>query len=191
MNLKDAEKKAKRKFWLGLVGTIVFGFTTVIALLKSFYVSFRDLGVIGQNISDLIGKFINFIYSHTDFVPLFWDVIWEKLPMLDLQNFAQVDNYYFFGLFAAALVSFTQIQDSFWIRSRINKAKRKIEDELLERDIKKQSGLVEAQNKNILELEINVGSPDPWYKRPLGIIAIGLFVAIVGRIAVSIMGING
>jgi len=191
VKLRDSEKAARIKFWLGSIGALVFGFTTLIALLKSIYISFRDMGTIGSNLSELVGKLINFIYSKTDFLPIFWDTIWVKLPILDAQNLLQESNYYFFGLFAATLISIIQIQDSFWIRSKINKAKRKIDDELLERDIKKQSGLVEGKKPDILELEINIGSPDPWYKRPSGIIAIGLFVAIVGRIIASVLGVNG
>ena len=191
MKLRDSEKTARIKFWLGSIGALVFGFTTLIALLKSIYVSLRDMGAIGSYLSELVGKLINIIYSHTDFLPIFWDTIWVKLPILDTHNLLQESNYYFFGLFATTLISIIQIQDSFWIRSKINKAKRKIDDELLERDIKKQSGLVEGNKPDILELEINIGSPDPWYKRPYGIIAIGLFVAIVGRIIASVLGVNG
>ena len=191
MKLRDSEKTARIKFWLGSIGALVFGFTTLIALLKSIYVSLRDMGTIGSNLSDLVGKLINYIYSYTDFLTIFWDTVWVKLPILDTRNLLQESNYYFFGLFAATLISIIQIQDSFWIRSKINKAKRKIDDELLERDIKKQSGLIEGKKPDILELEINIGSPDPWYKRPSGIIAIGLFVAIVGRIVASFLGVNG
>lgn len=191
MKLRDYEKTARIKFWLGSIGALVFGFTTLIALLKSIHISFRDMGAIGSYLSDLVGKLINFIYSYTDFLPIFWDAMWVKLPIVDAQNLLQESNYYFFGLFAATLISIIQIQDSFWIRSKINKAKRKIDDELLERDIKKQSGLIEGKKPDILELEINIGSPDPWYKRPSGIIAIGLFVAIVGRIFALVLGVNG
>lgn len=191
MKLRDSEKKARLKFWLGSIGALAFGFTTLIALLKSIHVSLSDMGTIGSNLSDLVGKLINFIYSYTDFLPIFWDTVWVKLPILDTRNLLQESNYYFFGLFAVTLISIIQIQDSFWIRSKINKAKRKIDDELLERDIKKQSGLIEGGKPDILELEINIGSPDPWYKRPSGIIAIGLFVAIVGRIIASFLGVNG
>ena len=191
MKLRDSEKTARMKFWLGSIGALVFGFTTLIALLKSIYISLRDMGTIGSNLSDLVGKLINYIYSYTDFLTIFWDTIWVKLPILDTQNILQESNYYFFGLFAATLISIMQIQDSFWIRSKINKAKRKIDDELLERDIKKQSGLIEGKKPDVLELEINIGSPDPWYKRPSGIIAIGLFIAIVGRIVASFLGVNG
>jgi len=191
VKLRDSEKTARMKFWLGSIGALVFGFTTLIALLKSIYISLRDMGTIGSNLSDLVGKLINYIYSYTDFLTIFWDTIWVKLPILDTQNILQESNYYFFGLFAATLISIMQIQDSFWIRSKINKAKRKIDDELLERDIKKQSGLIEGKKPDVLELEINIGSPDPWYKRPSGIIAIGLFIAIVGRIVASFLGVNG
>jgi len=191
VKLRDSEKKARLKFWLGSIGALAFGFTTLIALLKSIHVSLSDMGTIGSNLSDLVGKLINFIYSYTDFLPIFWDTVWVKLPILDTRNLLQESNYYFFGLFAVTLISIIQIQDSFWIRSKINKAKRKIDDELLERDIKKQSGLIEGGKPDILELEINIGSPDPWYKRPSGIIAIGLFVAIVGRIIASFLGVNG
>jgi hypothetical protein len=191
VKLKEYEKRARFKFWFGLVGSIVFGFTTIIALLKSLYVSFGEIGGFVQGLSELVGKLINLIYNYTDFLTFFWDVIWKKLPIFDPLNLAQENNYYFFALFAATLFSITQVQDSFWIRSKINESKRKIEDELLERDIKKQSGLIDTNKTDILELEINVGSPDSWYKRPLGMIVIGLFVAIVGKIIVSIIGVDG
>lgn len=191
MKYKDLRKKARNKFWIGISGTLVFGFTVLIAFLKSIHVSFKGQAVIGDTLSELIGTLINFIHSYTDFASIFWEKVWPILPILNPLHLLQESNYYFFTLVAVALFFYIQLQDSFWLSSKANKILREVEDEELKRDIKKQRGHIEGPRPDILELDINVSNPDPWFKRPLGILAIGLIVAVFGKVITSILGVNG
>jgi hypothetical protein len=41
-----------------------------------------------------------------------------------------------------------------------------------------------------MELEINLKSnPDPWYKKPTGIVIIGIMGTIIGRIIAKVLGV--
>ena len=191
MKYKDLKKKARNQFWIGISGTIVFGFTAFIAFLKSIHISFKGQPFIGDVLSGLIGDLIKFINSYTEFASIFWEKAWPILPILNPLNLLQESNYCFFALLAVTLFFYIQLQDSFWLSSKANKIQREIEDEELKRDMKKQRGHIEGPRPDILELDINVSNPDPWFKRPLGILAIGLTIAVLGKAIASILGING
>jgi hypothetical protein len=191
MKYKDLRNKARNKFWIGISGTIVFGFAVFIAFLKSIHVSFKGQDFIGDKLSGLIGDLISFIYSYTDFATIFWEKAWPILPIFNIFHLFQESNYYFFALLAVTLFFYIQLQDSFWLSSKANKILREVEDEELKRDIKKQRGHIEEPRPDILELEINVSNPDPWFKRPLGMFAIGLTIAVLGKAITSILGISG
>lgn len=190
MNLKDSKKNARIKFWVGLLGSIIFGFTTIMTFLKNMYNAFLNMGDIGMGMGSLIEKIINFIYNNTYFITIFWELIWEKLPIFNIHNILQESNFYFLALITATLIFIIQIQEPSWINTRIRIAKRKIADELLERDIKKHSGLIDVRKDDILELEINIDNPTSWYQRPFGQVVIGLVITIVGGIVLSIIGIS-
>jgi hypothetical protein len=191
MKFKDLKTKAKRKFWVGMLGTLILGFISLIAFLKSLHVSFDGQGSFGNHLSALIGKLINFIYSYTDFISIFWNKVWPALPILNPLNLFQESNYYFFALLAATLFFFIQLQESFWLNAKINKILREVEDEELKGDIKRQRGHVEGPRPDILELDININNPEQWYKKPMGLLAVGLTIAVLGKLLTTVFGMDG
>ena len=126
MKLQETKKKARRKFWFGLPGMIVFGFTTFIALLKSFHVSLKDQGSINGSLSESIGDLINFISRETDYLTIFWRDIWPTLPVINPYYLLQDSNYYFFALVGFTMFFYLQLQDSFWLKAKIRKKIKKI-----------------------------------------------------------------
>ncbi|MFA0670126.1 YniB family protein [Vibrio splendidus] len=190
MKFKDLKNKARKKFWIGTLGSLSFGFISLVAFLKGLHFSFENQGAIGNYLSSLIGKLINFIYSFTDFIPFFWEKLWPNLPMLNLNNLLQESNYYFFALLAITLFFVIQLQESFWLKSKINKILREVEDEELKGDIKRQRGHTEGPRPDILELDINVNTPEPWFKKPLGLLVIGLAIAVIGKLLTTLLGME-
>jgi len=190
MKLKEAQKKANFKFWTGLLGSLTFTFILIITLLKSAHTSLEQSTGLLLDLRNQLEVLINFIYRHTDFLTFFWSTVWELLPVFNPSNLLQESNYYFFALLAITLIFITRMHDGRHIKSKIKELEEKVADEQLENDMKKQKGLIATATPDLIEFEINVGGPDSWYKRPLGIITIGLFVAIVGKIVTALIGIE-
>jgi hypothetical protein len=194
VKLRDTKRRARYYFWIGGIGTIVFGFCAFVMLLNNLRVALQNFeglfSVLGGNLSALIGDLIKGIYSYTSFIPFFWDDIWPILPELNLDNIFQESNYYFLAIIAATLFFRLLFEKYFWLRARISQAISEAEADELTRDVKKQRGSIKEEGLNVMELEINLKSnPDPWYKKPTGIVIIGIMGTIIGRIIAKVLGV--
>lgn len=177
LNINTARKKAGFNFKFGLLGVFVFGFLVLIYILKSLYVNIDHAGYLNTVIGRLVASPTSFLYQYTDWIPL----IWDKSKILDHQKLASEGNYWFAGLVAGLFYSLSKIQEALAMQARIAKAERKIEDELLENDARKAKGVAEIPNRESLELLVNVSPPDPWFKKPFGIVSLGIFTALAGK----------
>jgi len=189
MKIKNLKKKAYYKIGIGIMLFVFSGFLALLSCLKSIYFISKQDKFLGEFLSDLVCTFLNFLFSKTNFVPLLWTFVWKKLPIFNPTQIMQKENYYFLFLFVMVFSTILLIQDGFGLIKNIKKIEIEVEKERLKQEIKKQKGLIET-SKSCVEIEINVLSRDSWYKRPLGVVILGLITVILARVLIQILHLD-
>lgn len=192
MKIDEARKIARKKLFLAICGLPPSLFVAIVTGLKNIEYLIRDLPVIDNSLSNFFRLIIEWIYDSTkDHIGFFWRYVWGELPIVNQYNIFSKENLIFLLIMVATLYFWVQLQDHYWYKNKIHSAIRKSEENELERDAEEERGYRKESNSDTLNINVTTSSPDPWFKRPIGMIFIGLTVTILGKILWSISGSTG
>lgn len=64
---------------------------------------------------------------------------------------------------------------------RVKKTIQRVEELGWERELMGQSGQISEGKPDVLQINIELDQKDQWYKRPLGLLLLGIAIAVLGQ----------
>jgi len=177
MKIFEAKQRITRHRTLSVVIMAIFGILIILAALKSIYFSMAGDASAFTAISQAIQRLVQLVYDKTQFLSLFW----QWAPVINPQVLNTPGNYGM--LFIALCVAIGRIM---WdsaanLSARVAKTIRKIEELGWEQELMGQKGHVTGAKTDVLQINIDLEQKDQWYKRPIGLILLGVAIAALGQ----------
>lgn len=179
MKIYQAKKWVKIQRTLAVIIMATSTMFLVFTALKSIYFSMNGDATAFASISQGIQRGIYFIYQRTQFLSWFW----ETAPIFTPKVLNTSGN---FGLLFIAVCG--AIGRIIWdsatnLSNRISKTILKVEEIGWERELMKQNGQIQTEKVDLLQINIDLKQEDQWYTRPIGLVLLGIAVAVLGQLA--------
>ncbi|WP_167309963.1 YniB family protein [Ralstonia mannitolilytica] len=180
MKILEAKKHVTR---LRIAGLIILACTFVLfafAALKSLYFAMSDDRTAFSVISQAVQRLIYVIYEKTQFAEL----IWKAAPVVNPRDFNTTGNLGFLLIVLAGGMGRTMVDSAAHLSARIAKTIQRVEELGWEQSLLAQQGTVSSGGKpDVLQINIELDQKDQWYKRPIGLILLGVAIAVLGQLA--------
>ncbi|HDO1316025.1 YniB family protein [Aeromonas veronii] len=180
MNFYEARKKSVIYRCVGLLIILPCVISTVVSFLKMIYFRLDDGSTFGSALAEPFKNFVSFIYQKTEFLMFFW----QKSPTPNHINLSEPDNIPFVFIYLAIFVGIT-----FWglgreLSYRLNKIRKKIEDQVIEESIRGNLARSQSEITNAVHISSDgiLASIHSLYIAPV-------VVTVVGAILVHFLGI--
>lgn len=177
MKIYEAKRRVTRQRILSLAIMVIAAILFVLAILKSIYFAMANdtsgFSVISQGIQRIVGL----IYKNTQFLSLFW----QWAPVFNPQVLNTPGNYGMFFITLCGAIGRVMWDSADNLSSRIAKTIRKVEEIGWEQELMGQKETAERTKPDILQINIELDQKDQWYKRPVGLILIGIAIAVLGQ----------
>lgn len=178
MTLSQAIKKVKRQ----KIFAYVFGGVSFISLilggLRDFYWSIKNGSTWNIPLFETVANFINWIYTKTTFL----DFLWKHSPQVqvNLFNIYNIETIKLIGVFSIIFISMQVLFSAQHLSERIKNVIRKNEEKNWGNELSGNNQPNPSKN-NYLLIPIELEKNDKWYARPIGLIAIGVLIMVIGQ----------
>ncbi|CPG86660.1 YniB family protein [Burkholderia pseudomallei] len=188
MKLGQAMRRVTHMRIVSALIWLISGLFLLIGLLKGLYVVAESTSTTFPPVTMLnawIKWGIDLLYTHT----LFLLPIWRYAPTPAPYDWTASANYWV--IFWAAAVAVGQ---SIWaaasnLNRRIKERIKRVEELGWERELMGGQGYVEGKKPDVLQINIDLDQKDQWYKRPIGLLGVGVAIIVLGQIALLTFGL--
>lgn len=177
MKIYEAKKRIARQRILATVVMLVSIMLFACAALKSIYFSMADDTTAFSSLSRGIQRLVYFIYERTQFVSWFW----EWAPVINPKEPNTPGNLGFLFVVVCGAIGRTMWDSASSLSSRIKKTILKVEELEWEQELMAQRGQIAGAKPDVLQINIELEQKDQWYKRPVGLLLLGVAIAIFGQ----------
>jgi hypothetical protein len=147
------------------------------AALKSIYFSVDGDTTALSSLSRAIQRLVYFIYERTQFVSWFW----EWAPVIKPKELNTTGNWGFLFVVVCGAIGRTIWDSASNLSSRIKKTIQRVEELGWEQELMGQNGQITGAKPDILQINIELDQKDQWHKRPIGLLLLGVAIAILGQ----------
>lgn len=174
MTLLEAMRVVRRRKVIS-IGVICIAFLfLVFGALKSFaWAASTDSSMLAP-VTRTGHEFVVMLYQRTQFLSWFW----ELGPVLSLTDLNSPGNYSFLFLLVYMFLMRVIWDSAIHLDHRIKSTLQQAEERSWERQLS-HSKVTTQENSMVLELRIQLGQKDQWYKRPLGIVLLTVAGGVV------------
>lgn len=177
MKIYEAKKRITRQRVFAIVIMVVSIIFFACAALKSIYFSMAGDTTPFSPLSRAIQRLVYFIYERTQFVS--W--VWEQAPVINPKEFNTLGNLGFLFVVVSGAIGQTMLASASNLSLRIKKTILRIEELGWEQELMAQRGQITAAKPDVLQINIELEQKDQWYKRPVGLLLLGVAIAIFGQ----------
>lgn len=177
MKIYEAKKRIKTQQFLAIVVMALSVLLLACTALKSVYLSMSGDTSVFTPLSREIQRLIYFIYERTQSFAWFW----KWAPIMSTKELNTPGNLGFLLIIVCGFIGRTIWDSASNLSFRINKTILKVEEIGWEQELLAQRGHITGTKPDVLQINIELEEKDQWYKRPIGIILIGVAVAILGQ----------
>lgn len=177
MKIIEAKKRVTHLRLLSVVVmcTAVLFFSC--AALKSIYFAMTGDTTAFSVVSRAVQRLVYFIYERTQFVSWVWDVA----PIINPRELNTSGNLGFFFIAVCGAIGRIMWDSAAHLSSRIAKTIQRVEELGWEQALLAQQGIVAGAKPDVLQINIDLDQKDQWYKRPIGLLLIGVAIAVLGQ----------
>jgi hypothetical protein len=177
MKIYHAKKRIMSQKIFAMVVMIISVLFFACAALKSIYFSMADDTTVLSALSHGGQRLIYFIYERTQFVSWFW----EWAPVINLKEPNTSGNLGFLFVVVCGAIGRTMWDSASSLSARIKKTIMRVEELEWEQELMGQRGQIRRAKPDVLQINIELEQKDQWYKRPIGLLLLGVAIAIAGQ----------
>jgi len=177
MKIIEAKKRVTHLRLFSVVVMCIAALFFLCAALKSIYFAMAGDTTAFSVVSRTVQRIVNFVYQRTQFVSLVWDLA----PIINLREFNSSGNLIFFFIAVCGAIGHATWDSAAHLSSRIAKTIQRVEELSWEQTLQCQQGMVPGRELDVLQINIDLDQKDQWYKRPIGLLLIGVAIAILGQ----------
>ena len=177
MKIFEAKRRIIKQRMLSIAIMSVSATFFVLALLKSIYVLMAGDTSAFAPISQSIQRVVEVIYQNSQFLSPFWH--WA--PVFNPQVLNTPGNYGMLFIILCFAISRVMWDSANNLSLRIAKTIQKVEELGWERELIGQKGSDTGLSHDLLQINIELDHKDQWYKRPVGLILLGVAIAVLGQ----------
>lgn len=182
MKIVEAQRRVTKMRVASFVMWITSALFFVTGMLKAEYAALDAASQAAvqlmPKLNDIIRNGIEWLYVHTQFLSL----VWTFAPAPDFQELNTPGNYWILLWMSVAVLAGSIRNAASRLARRIKSRIERVEELGWERDLLAQQGQFIGQKPDVLQINIDLDQKDQWYKRPVGLIAIGIAIAVLGQI---------
>lgn len=177
MKIYEAKKRVTRQRILAMVVMVVSILFFACAALKSIYFSMAGETTAFSSLSLGVQRLVYFIYEKTQFFSWFW----ECAPVINPKEPNTPGNLGFLFVVVCGAIGRTMWDSASSLSSRIKKTILKVEEFGWEKELMAQRGQMTGAKPDALQINIELEQKDQWYKRPVGLVLLGVAIVIFGQ----------
>ena len=177
MKIFDAKKRIEKQRIIAATVMIVAMLLLVCAGLKSAYISLNGDTTALSSISHGVQRCIYFVYERTQFISWFW----KWAPVVNINELNTSSNFGILFVMVCGAIGRTMWDSASNLSSRIKKTLQRVEELGWEQELMEQNGHVSASRPDVLQINIELDQKDQWHKRPVGLLLVGVGIAILGQ----------
>lgn len=179
MNYQEAKTKSIMYKCIGALIILPSCISTVISFLKLVYFRIDNGSQVGSFIAKILKKLVKLVYQQTDFLSFFW----TNSPTPNHMNFYEPQNIPFILIYLAIFVGLTLWGMGMGLSRRLNKIRKKIEDQDIEDAMKGRVRRTQAEIVRSIDIPDNglFSDAHKLYLAPI-------IVAVVGSVIVKVVG---
>lgn len=177
MKIFKAKKRITRQRVVAVVIMVASMLLLACAALKSAYFTLSGDTSALSSLSRALQRLIYAVYEKTQFVSWFWEVA----PVINPKEPNTSGNFSFLFIVVCGAIGRIMWDSASNLSSRIKKTIQRVEELGWERELMGQHGQFSGAKPDVLQINIELDQKDQWYKRPIGLLLIGVAIAIVGQ----------
>lgn len=177
MKIIQAQRRASRLRILSLAILIGFVLIFLVSGLKSIAWAVQGDTTALAPLAQGIQRLIYFVYEKTQLFS--W--VWHVAPVVNPRELNSSGNYGFLFVTCCGALGRVMLDSANHLSARIKKTILRIEEQGWEQGLLAQQGIVSEQKPDVLQINIDLQQKDQWYKRPLGLVLLGITIAVLGQ----------
>lgn len=177
MKIFQAKKRVIRQRVVAVIIMTVTALLFVCAAMKSIYFAMDGDTTVFSSLSGACLRLIYFIYEHTQFVSLFW----KWAPVVNPKEFNTSGNFSFLFIAICGAIGHIMWDSAASLAVRIKDTIKKIEELEWQQELMAQRGQLQEARPDVLQINIDLDQKDQWYKQPIGLLLIGVAIAVLGQ----------
>jgi hypothetical protein len=179
MKIFEAKSRIKKHRLIAAAIMVTMAILFFCAALKSIYISMAGDTSALSPISAGIQRIVRLIYNRTQFFAWFW----EWAPVITPKELNTPGNLGFLFIAIAGAIGRMMWDSAANLSVRIAKTILKVEELGWEQELMTQRGQVLTGKPDVLQINIELKQEDEWYKRPTGLLLLGVATALLGQLA--------
>lgn len=177
MKISEAKKRITKQRIVSVVVILAALIFLVCAALKSIYLSLDGDTTALSSASRAIQRLVYFIYERTQLISWFWT--WA--PVLNPRELNTTGNWGGLFIVICGFIGRVMWDSASHLSLRVKKTIQRVEELGWERELMGQSGQISEGKPDVLQINIELDQKDQWYKRPLGLLLLGIAIAVLGQ----------
>lgn len=177
MKIFEAQRRVSRLRALSLVIIIVSALFFLVSALKSIAWAVQGDTTALASFAHEIQRLIYLVYEKTQV--LSW--VWHVAPVVNPRELNSSGNYGFLFVTCCGALGRLMLDSAHHLSARIKKIICRVEEQGWEQALLAQQGLVYGQKRDVLQINIDLQQKDQWYTRPLGLVLLGIAIAVLGQ----------
>jgi hypothetical protein len=129
------------------------------------------------SLSQALQRLVYLIYERTQFALWFWE--WS--PVINPKELNTTGNWGFLFVVVCGAIGRTMWDSASNLSMRIKKTIQRVEELGWEQELMGQRGPFSIAKPDVLQINIELDQKDQWYKQPIGILLLGVAIAILGQ----------
>lgn len=177
MKISEAQRrvsKLRALSWVTLIVSVVF---ILVSVLKSVAWAVDGSASALAPVTQGIQRLVYLAYENTQ--ALNW--VWRIAPVINQRELNSSGNYGFLFLICVGALGRLMLDSANHLSARIKRVILRVEEQGWEQALHTQQGRVTEQKPDALLINIDLERRDQWYKRPPGMILLGVAVAVLGQ----------
>jgi hypothetical protein len=177
MKISEAKKRITMQRIVSAIVVLVALIFLVCAALKSIYLTLQGDMTAFSSVSRGIQRLVYVIYERTQFVSWFW----EWAPILSPKDLNTTGNWGGLFIMTCGFIGRVMWDSASHLSLRVKKTIQRVEELGWERELMGQSGQISGGKPDVLQINIDLDQKDQWYKRPIGLLLLGVAIAVLGQ----------
>ncbi|HKR40406.1 MAG TPA: YniB family protein [Paraburkholderia sp.] len=179
MKIAQAQKQVTLVRIISYIITGVSSAYFFAGMLLGIYHQAENFPTAFSGIAGLLEWGIGLVYEYTKFLSF----IWDHAPEPDLHNLNTEGNYWLLLCVACFVLARTMRDSASLLAARIKRTIERVEELGWEQALLRQQGQFAGGKPDVLQINIDLDQREQWYKRPAGLIVIGVAIAVLGQLA--------
>jgi hypothetical protein len=177
MKISDAKKRIARQRLIAVAIMAIAALFLACSGLKSIYFALQGDTTALSTLTQALQRLVYAIYERTQFVAWFW----EWAPVINTKEPNTAGNFGFLFVVVCGFIGRDIWDSASTLSSRVKKTIKRVEESGWEEELAGQPRPIAGTKPDVLQINIEVGKDDEWFKRPFGLVLLGVAIAVLGQ----------